>query len=134
MLRVVDFNYFSVRGVTIMGFAYTMLFYVIYKLRDVWTVKLYIVPNQCIERSILFKTVRHPNCYLNILPELIGGALLCNVWTIWTVGLPFISAFLLYTSSRKKKPWPICGKMDKKTIIHWVKIYRTRIFGRYKSH
>ena len=62
------FNYFSVCGVFIMGFAYAMLFYVIYKLHDVWTVKLYIIPDHRIEKSFLFRTVRHPNYYQNILP------------------------------------------------------------------
>lgn len=75
-------------GVGVMAFAYAVLFYVIYKLRDIWTVKLYIVPNQRIEKSFLFRTVRHPNYFLNVLPELIGIALLCHAWYTLCVGLP----------------------------------------------
>lgn len=89
------FNVFSVWGVAIMGFAYVMLFYVIYKLRDVWTVKLYILPGHRLEKSFLFRTVRHPNYYLNVIPELIGVALLCNAWFTLCIGLPIYMCPLL---------------------------------------
>lgn len=91
----VEFNGISISGIGIMTFAYGMLFYVIYKLRDVWTVKLYIVPNQRIERSFLFRTVRHPNYYLNIMPELVGVALLCNAWTTLCIGFPLYLCLLI---------------------------------------
>ncbi len=87
-IREVTFNTLSLAGVAIMTFAYAVLFYVIYQLRDIWTVKLYIAPNHRIDRSFLFRTVRHPNYYLNIIPELIGVALLCNAWTTLCIGLP----------------------------------------------
>lgn len=90
-----DFNAISIAGIGIMTFAYGILFYVIYKLRDVWTVKLYIVPNQRIERSFLFRTVRHPNYYLNIIPELVGVALLCNAWTTLCIGFPLYLCLLI---------------------------------------
>ncbi|HEY9542777.1 isoprenylcysteine carboxyl methyltransferase family protein [Prevotella sp.] len=94
-VKAVDFNSTSIIGVGVMTFAYAMLFYVIYKLRDIWTVKLYIVPNQRIERSFLFRTVRHPNYFLNIMPELIGVALLCNAWTTLCVGFPLYLCLLV---------------------------------------
>lgn len=90
-----NFNALSAAGVGVMAFAYAMLFYVVYKLRDVWTVKLYIVPQQRIERSFLFRTVRHPNYFLNILPELVGVALLCNAWTTLCIGLPIYICLLI---------------------------------------
>lgn len=90
-----DFNTFSLSGLTVMSFAYIMLFYVIYKLKDVWTLKLYIVPEHRIERSFLFRTVRHPNYFLNIIPELIGVALLCNAWTTLCAGLPIYLILLV---------------------------------------
>ena len=60
-----------------------------------WTVKLYIVPNQRIERSLLFRTVRHPNYFLNIMPELIGVALLCNAWYTLCIGFPLYVVLLI---------------------------------------
>lgn len=97
------FNTLSITGVAVMTFAYAMLFYVIYKLRDIWTVKLYIVPNQRIEKSFLFRTVRHPNYYLNIIPELIGVALLCNAWTTLCVGLPIYLSLLIVRILQEEK-------------------------------
>ena len=47
-------------GVFIMGFAYAMLFYVIYKLHDVWTVKLYIIPDHRIEKKLPFQNSKTP--------------------------------------------------------------------------
>lgn len=97
------FNCFSVCGVLVMGFAYAMLFYVIYKLHDVWTVKLYIVPSQRIEKSFLFRTVRHPNYYLNIIPELIGVGLLCNAWYTLFIGLPIYVCLLAVRIRQEEK-------------------------------
>lgn len=94
-IKGVDFNTLSMAGVGVMAFAYGMLFYVIYKLRDVWTVKLYIAPHHRIERSFLFRSVRHPNYYLNIIPELIGVALLCNAWTTLCIGFPLYLCLLI---------------------------------------
>ena len=97
------FNCFSVCGVLVMGFAYAMLFYVIYKLHDVWTVKLYIVSGQRIEKSFLFRTVRHPNYYLNIIPELIGVGLLCNAWYTLFIGLPIYVCLLAVRIRQEEK-------------------------------
>ncbi|MDY6121973.1 MAG: isoprenylcysteine carboxyl methyltransferase family protein [Porphyromonas sp.] len=91
----IAFNDISIAGVCVMGFAYGMLFYVIYKLRDVWTVKLYIVPDQRLETSFLFRTVRHPNYFLNIIPELVGVALLCNAWYTLAIGLPLYACLII---------------------------------------
>ncbi|MDO4790549.1 MAG: isoprenylcysteine carboxyl methyltransferase family protein [Porphyromonas sp.] len=99
----VEFNKISVAGVAIMAFAYGMLFYVIYKLKDIWTVKLYIVPNQRIEKSFLFRTVRHPNYFLNIMPELIGVALLCNAWITLCVGFPLYFSLLVVRIRQEEK-------------------------------
>lgn len=93
--RGIEFNDLSVWGVGVMTFAYVMLFYVIYKLHDIWTVKLYIVPNQRIDTSFIFKVIRHPNYFLNIIPELIGVALLCNAWHTLTFGLPVYACLLV---------------------------------------
>lgn len=76
-----------------MGFAYAMLFYVIYKLHDVWTVKLISFPIIALKK-LPFQNSRHPNYYLNIIPELIGVALLCNAWYTLLIGLPIYACLL----------------------------------------
>ncbi|MDO4691992.1 MAG: isoprenylcysteine carboxyl methyltransferase family protein [Porphyromonadaceae bacterium] len=93
-LRSSSLDATSWAGIGVMLFAYVMLFYVIYCLRDIWTVKVYIAPNHRIERSLLFRVVRHPNYFLNIIPELIGVALLCHSWYTLVVGLPIYCIIL----------------------------------------
>lgn len=109
------FNNYSIAGVGVMLFAYVMLFYVIYKIRDVWTVKLYIVPNHRIEAGFLFRTVRHPNYYLNIIPELIGVALLCNAWLTFCIGFPLYLCILFVRIRQEEKAMqPLFAGQEKK--------------------
>ncbi len=86
----------SLIGIGTMLFAYVMLFYVMYSLRAVWTVKLYILPNHEVVRSLLFRTVKHPNYFLNIIPELIGVGLLCHSWYTLCFIFPIYCLILSY--------------------------------------
>lgn len=88
------FDFYSWIGVGMMIFSYVMLFIVIYQLREVWTVKLYVAPELRIVETTLFKYVRHPNYFLNILPELIGVAFLCNAWITLIIGFPLYCTVL----------------------------------------
>lgn len=105
------FNNYSLLGVIVMSFAYIMLFYVMYKLRDIWTVKLYVLPNQRIERSLLFRIVRHPNYFLNIIPELLGVALLCNSCITFFIGFPVYLCLLLIRIKQEERAME--GMLDK---------------------
>jgi isoprenylcysteine carboxyl methyltransferase (ICMT) family protein YpbQ len=75
-------------GLGIYVFSIVILYYVIYSLRHVWTVKLIVAPKgyHTINDSFLFKYVRHPNYYLNIIPELIGTALVFHAWYSLAIG------------------------------------------------
>jgi isoprenylcysteine carboxyl methyltransferase (ICMT) family protein YpbQ len=53
-----------------------------------WTVKLLIAPDHILNQSGLFRWVRHPNYFLNILPELVGLALIMGAWIVLVLGLP----------------------------------------------
>ena len=57
--------------------------------KGIWTVKLMPVHNQQYNDHRLFKTVKHPNYFLNITPELIGVALLCHALYMAIIILPF---------------------------------------------
>lgn len=70
----------TVAGISLFLFGYMILLYVMYQLRDIWTVKLYIAKKHEINTSFLFKYVRHPNYFLNIIPELVGIGLICKAW------------------------------------------------------
>ena len=45
-------------------------------LNRLWTVKLLIASDHVLNQSTLFRWVRHPNYFLNIIPELCGLALI----------------------------------------------------------
>jgi isoprenylcysteine carboxyl methyltransferase (ICMT) family protein YpbQ len=79
----------STVGLGLYVFSVIMLYYVIYALRHIWTVKLIIAPKEHhrLIKSPLFKYVKHPNYYLNIIPELIGIALFFHAWITLVVGL-----------------------------------------------
>ncbi len=67
---------------------------VIRELRGVWTIKLLLAREHPLNRSWLFRTIRHPNYFLNIAPELIGLVLLCKAWVTAAIILPFYAVSL----------------------------------------
>lgn len=90
-------------GLGLLFFSYIILFYIIYELRAVWTVKIYILPNHKMVRSFLFRTVRHPNYFLNIIPELIGAVLLCSAWNTMKYVLPVYLIILFIRIIQEEK-------------------------------
>ena len=71
----VQFSRVTIFGIILYLFSMAALFYVIRQLSPIWTVKLIIAKDHQINKSSLFKYIRHPNYFLNIIPELIGLAL-----------------------------------------------------------
>jgi isoprenylcysteine carboxyl methyltransferase (ICMT) family protein YpbQ len=57
-------------------------------LNRLWTVKLLIASDHTLNQSALFRWVRHPNYFLNIIPELLGLALIMGAWIVLVIGLP----------------------------------------------
>ncbi len=57
-------------------------------LNRLWTVKLLIASDHVLNQSALFRWVRHPNYFLNIIPELCGLALIMGAWIVLVIGLP----------------------------------------------
>ena len=72
----VQWDKFVTFGLIVYLFSIGVLFYVISQLSNFWTVKLIIAKKHPRNTSFLFKYVRHPNYYLNIIPELIGLGLI----------------------------------------------------------
>jgi isoprenylcysteine carboxyl methyltransferase (ICMT) family protein YpbQ len=81
-------NEFTYAGVALFLFSMVTLFLVIKYLGHLWTVKLIIAPNHHVVKSFLFRYVRHPNYFLNVIPELIAIALICQSWRVLMVGFP----------------------------------------------
>ncbi len=87
LLRPVAFDWISALGLAIYAFGAVMLVVVIALLGRLWTVKIIIARDHDLVVHPLFRVVRHPNYYLNILPELIGYAVTLHAWVTLVVGL-----------------------------------------------
>lgn len=61
---------------------------VVRSLGGLWTIKIIISPQHRRVQSGLFSLVRHPNYFLNILPELVGFALALNAYWTLVIGIP----------------------------------------------
>lgn len=94
ILLNVKFNLISAIGAIIVSASFVVLWFIVKQLGEIWTVKVYILPNHQINRSWLFTTFKHPNYFLNIIPELIGIALLCQAWWVLLLGLPIYGVIL----------------------------------------
>jgi isoprenylcysteine carboxyl methyltransferase (ICMT) family protein YpbQ len=84
-----DSDFFQA-GIALYAFSIIMLFYVIYSIRHIWTVKLIIAPKDIhnINKGIIFRLIRHPNYHLNIIPELIAVGIIFQAWYTLFIGFP----------------------------------------------
>lgn len=78
IIRDTKLDTISYVGMGLMVFSMLMLSVVVRLLGDIWTVKLMLLKNHKYNPHWLFKHVKHPNYFLNILPELLGLTLLCH--------------------------------------------------------
>ncbi|MBX5316889.1 isoprenylcysteine carboxyl methyltransferase family protein [Staphylococcus caprae] len=88
-------------GLMILIFTYIMLFVVIRTLGGIWTLKLFILPNHPIIKSGLYKVTKHPNYFLNIVPELIGVLLLTHATYTTILLIPY--AYFLYVRIKQEE-------------------------------
>ncbi|TAW09935.1 isoprenylcysteine carboxylmethyltransferase family protein [Rhizobium ruizarguesonis] len=78
----------SIVGVAIYIAAALVLVSVIRSLDDLWTIKIILSGTHRLVKSGLFSFVRHPNYFLNIVPELVGFGLALNAFWTLIIGLP----------------------------------------------
>ncbi|QIM64731.1 isoprenylcysteine carboxyl methyltransferase family protein [Frederiksenia canicola] len=101
------FDSTSLIGAVIVVLSLVALFWVIRELGEIWTVKLYILPHHQLNTSPIFKHIRHPNYFLNIIPELIGIILLCHAWHTLYFVFPIYLIILgvrIYQEEKVMKP------------------------------
>lgn len=75
-------------GLAIYALAMVALVWVLKVLGRFWTVKIIVARDHVLVTNRLFRALRHPNYYLNIIPELIGFALALHAFTTLAIGLP----------------------------------------------
>ncbi|MBD1549581.1 isoprenylcysteine carboxylmethyltransferase family protein [Roseibium aggregatum] len=78
----------TVAGVVIYTLSMIALAWVLLTLGRFWTVKIIIARDHELVTNRFFRMLRHPNYYLNIIPELIGFALALQAFGTLIVGLP----------------------------------------------
>ena len=90
-------------GIALFTFSMIMLFLVINQLGSIWTVKLIIAQNHKVNKSMLFKYIKHPNYFLNVIPELVAIAIICQAWTVLAIGLPVYLIPLIIRIAQEEK-------------------------------
>ena len=92
--RNAEFGQTTLWGIGLYLLSVVVLLTVWYDLGELWTVKLYVAPDHEVAQSWLFRSIRHPNYFLNIIPELVGLGLVLHAWFVLTVGLPIYAVSL----------------------------------------
>lgn len=101
--RKTPFDTVTLIGVVLWIFSFLVLITVIYQIKDFWTVKLLIAKGHKLNTSFLFKYIRHPNYFLNIIPELIAVTLICKSWYIFAVSFPLYLVTLVVRIMEEEK-------------------------------
>lgn len=88
--KKVQFVNIGLIGALIIGLSFFILIRVIQILGKYWTVKLIFADKHTLNTNWLFKHVKHPNYFLNIIPELIGVTLVFHAWyTLLILLIPY---------------------------------------------
>jgi isoprenylcysteine carboxyl methyltransferase (ICMT) family protein YpbQ len=82
-------------GFVLYGCSMFALLYVIHELGPFWTIKVLMAPGHELKQSRLFRSIRHPNYYLNIIPELLALALIMKAWLTLVILFPAYLAALI---------------------------------------
>jgi len=88
-------DYITLIGTIIYFLSFIVLFYVIKQLKTFWTTKIIIAEDHPLNTSFLFKYIKHPNYFFNLIPELIGLALICKSFYVSIVILPLYCITLI---------------------------------------
>ena len=102
-------------------FSMLILFTVIRQLGKLWTVKLIIAPNHKINRHWIFRSFRHPNYFLNIIPEFISIILIAQAWMSALFIFPICLICLLIRIIQEEKVMkPMMSKSDFRSWINFA--------------
>lgn len=101
MIYHTTLSFMNIFGLILLILSYLVLFHVIRTLGRIWTLKIFILPHHPIVKSGLYKITKHPNYFLNIVPELIGVLLLTGAKVSWLLLLPY--AFFLFKRIKQEE-------------------------------
>ena len=75
-------------GLLLYVFGIAILVWVVKALGPVWTIKLMMARDHVLHQGWLFRTFKHPNYFLNIVPELVGLGLMFHAFRLIEISLP----------------------------------------------
>lgn len=94
-LKKTQFDIITELGALIYLFSGIILCIVILQLGRFWTFKLIIASNHILNKSFIFRYFRHPNYFLNVIPELIAIILICKAWFVFMILFPIHLALII---------------------------------------
>ena len=98
-VRNVQFDRISVVGLAIYIFSALALVWVIRTLGPFWSGKVIISPHHELVVHPIFRKLKHPNYFLNMIPELIGFPLMLHAFVSLSIGLPLFLITLYFRIS-----------------------------------
>ena len=102
-IRETKITNFSVFSLCLYSISIVFLVIVIKTLGKIWTIKLIILPNQKIIKNSLYRTIRHPNYFFNLLPEVLAIILLYQAWIFLAFSYPlFVFSIIIRIIQEEK--------------------------------
>lgn len=94
--RHAQFDSIAVVGLAIYIFSAIALIFVIRTLGPFWSGKVIISPKHELVVHPVFRKLKHPNYFLNMVPELIGFAIMLHAWFTLAIGVPLFLISLVF--------------------------------------
>jgi isoprenylcysteine carboxyl methyltransferase (ICMT) family protein YpbQ len=110
VFRHAQFDRIATVGLAIYIFSAIALIWVIRTLGPFWSGKVLIAPGHQLVVHPIFRAIKHPNYFLNMIPELVGFSIMLHAWITLAIGLP-IFLITLYFRIRVEE-WALKGQFE----------------------
>ena len=94
--RHAQFDRIAEVGLAIYLFSALALVFVIRTLGPFWSGKVLIAPHHELVVHPVFRAIKHPNYFLNMIPELVGFTILLHAFVTLAIGLPIFLVTLYF--------------------------------------
>ena len=95
-IRHAQFDRIAMIGLGIYIFSAIALIFVMRTLGRFWSGKVIISPHHELVVHPLFRRLKHPNYFLNMIPELIGFCIMLHAFTTLLIGVPLFLISLVF--------------------------------------
>lgn len=94
--RHTQFDGIAAVGFAIYLFSAIALVFVMRTLGPFWSGKVLIAPHHELVVHPVFRAIKHPNYFLNMVPELVGFTIMLHAWITLAIGLPIFLVTLFF--------------------------------------